>query len=232
MRTLLIIFLIVFSVVPIPIVFFQSAVEDSLPNGIVHRWKASDLSASPVSVWTDSVSGYNWTASGTAQPAWDANGVSFDGVNDTMTGTNITTSEVLNWLVVLDFDVTTANQMVLCNTYAGANIFVGIGSVAEHFYEGGLGDNALGPIGTSTFDIIVAKTGANSFNVYTNGTSGWSSAGGWNNSVNIARIGSGSGNAFFDGIIKEVIVWSNQTFTAQQISDIHSYATNTYNFSP
>lgn len=213
----------------------QPCSAQALPTGIAYRWKASDLSSSPVSIWTDEIQGFNWTSIGTARPSWDANGVAFDGIDDTLSSTNFSNPVGgNNWLVVLKFNSVTAPKMVMCHDNSGGQIFVGIGNSGQ-LYEaaspGGLGPN---PIGTAKFDLLICKTtnSPNAYVAYTNGVSGWSALGPFNDNTSIQHVGSGAGDAFFNGTLNEVIVWTNSTFTACQVAAIHGYATNTYAITP
>jgi hypothetical protein len=214
-----------------------------LPPGMKHRWRSSDLAASlspgnAVSIWTDSISGWNWTQSNAPErPTYTTNGVAFVSPSY-LAVTNLipTTSSIQNWLVVLKHNVTTAPQIVVGRAFSGGNIFLGFGNDANGWYEQATGNSAITPIGTNKISFLAAKTtNAVAYQAYTNGVSGWSAAFGWNNiSPNnlTYQIGSGIGNAYFNGNLYEVIIWTNATFTASQIANIHAYCTNVYGITP
>lgn len=217
---------------------YYSAPVYNLPAGIKHRWKASDLSGSPVSTWTDSVSGFNMTqTTGSQQPTWDATGVIFDGVNDLLVITNVASPvspTAYACLVVLNFATVNATEQVLCNSATGGNIFIGFNS-AGCLYEGGVGDAICGITTGNTMDILTTTFGSAPVGrTFTNGVEGWNGAGTWNGGTTISKLGASSaaGANAVAATVKEVIIWTNTTFTAADVTAIHAYATNTYTFSP
>lgn len=205
---------------------------DLLPPGVGYHWDYTNLANGAVSDWVDNVNGLHWVqATGGNQPTKDSSGVTFDGTDDFLTGTNLTTGPTNLWLVIMKPNATTAGKVILGNALSGGQLFLGINSTGC-FYENGLGDAICGT-GTSTFDFLEANTtNAVAFVAYTNGVVAWTNATSWNNGVPISHIGSGVGNGFWSGVLKEVIVWTNATFTVAQVASIHSYATNRYGYTP
>lgn len=211
---------------------FAPNYDSLLPPGMKHRWRASDLSSSPVATWTDSISGWNWTQTTEAdKPTWSASGVRFDGTSDFLTVTNLPSHTVSNsWLVVFNFDTLANSKPVIVEAYSGSNILIAQ-DTAGYLYENS-GSTALGLLTTNTFDFLACRTtNVVAYRAYTNGISGFSAVSGWNDGVDIALVGKG-GSFFYKGEIKEVIVWSNAVFTASQIADIHTYVTNVYGITP
>lgn len=205
--------------------------------GIRFRWVASDLNSSPVSSWTDRITGSVMTQSTSGnKPTWDATGVKFDGVDDFLTLTNFVAGDAAdNWgvLVVMKLNVTTANQIILGNLSAG-QIYLGLAS-ADYFYESVGGSTSIGPLPTTPFDFLACTTtnASNKYRCYTNGLTAFQSGTiDWNNGVAWPRLGRGNGNGPFNGTIKEIIVWTNYTFTVSQISRIHQYTIDTYGITP
>lgn len=216
--------------------FVPQITSSELPSGIAFRWVASDLASSPVSLWTDRIQGYNWAASGGARPSWDASGITFDGVANSMTGSNtiFSATSTNSWLVVLKWNSTTADKMVLCNACAGGQVFLALTTGAKIYDGGSTGPGLFGTVNTT--DILITKTtNATPYVVYTNGLSSWTSGSAFNDMGVIAAVdhlGSGVGNCFWSGVMKEIIIWTNTVFTANQVSNIHYYSTNTYAITP
>lgn len=210
---------------------------EALPDGMQFRWRASDLTSSPVSIWTDSIATNNMVQStGADQPTWNSTGVIFDGASDFMTVTNWISQYTNAVLVVFQPTGSKLQKLILGSALSGGNIYLGFGDTTNFLYEGStLGNNALGPLSSNVVDFLTSPT-TNTvvYQAYTNGLSGWSDMSiPWNASgVSITRLGAGVGNGFFPGTIKEIIVWSNSTFTVSQIANIHHYCTNTYGITP
>ncbi len=212
----------------------RQVISSLLPDGMSHRWRASDLNSSPVSIWTDSIQGYNWTASGSARPTWDTNGVTFNGSNNDLAVTNIISSTVgLNqsWLVVLKLSSTTSGQGIMSQAASGGEVFLATDTggklySANYTIPGGLG--------ISTFDLLTAKvTNAVPYTVFTNGVSLISNGFPFNDSVTILHVGSYDGASGFGSfVLKEAIQWTNVIWTVDQVSNVHYYVTNTYGVTP
>lgn len=206
-----------------------------LPAGLALWWHDEDLSSSPVSVWTDRIKGYNWTQGTVAnQPTWSTNGVSFDGSNDSLVATNMLPfqpGEVGDhaWLVIFGFDTIHANELVLANTNNGGEMLVAM-TTTNYFYTGTGGDTSIGLIKGGWMDLFMGLTtnASNPHRVYTNGIQGYENVAGWGASGGFGYVGAGGTANYFDGLIKEVLVWSNVTFTAAQISNVHQYAISRY----
>lgn len=208
------------------------------PSQIIRRWQTNGLAEGSISNWVDSIQGKTLTQTNAAnQPTYSfANGVSFDGSNDFMNWfavTNVADTSRENYLVVLKHNNTTASQIVMGSALAGGGLFIGI-SDTGYYYEGNTGGMALGLLPTTRFDFLACKTVlANAYQAYTNGISGWSSAGaGWNDGTTLVFLGSGAGNAFFNGDILEILVWDDCTLTTNQVASIHQYAVQRYGVSP
>jgi hypothetical protein len=207
--------------------------------GMHLRWVATDLSATPVTNWTDRIQGSVMSqATAGNRPAWNlTNGVVFDGVDDFLTITNIPsfpTGGQSNWtaLVVSKWYDLASGHMLIGN-FAGGEIFIGTSS-ANYLYEGATGGNAIGQLSTNLFDLFICRStnAVNPYRAYTNGLQGWQGSGGWNNGYAWPRLGRGNGNAPFSGQVHEIIVWTNYFWSAAQIARVHAYATNTYVVTP
>lgn len=211
-----------------------------LPDGIWLRWRASDLASSPVSSWSDELQGWTFVqGTGANQPLWSTNGVQFIASTNFMTTSNLTAVTSVTpggggqaWLIVGNYAANTGNHIALGSLTGcgGSAFFYGISSGL--IFEGGVG-GTVAPT-TGDFDFLTAPLSTNSYRAFTNGTSIWTNTAGWNDGVVIARAGGpASGTACnYSGTIKEIIVWTNVIFTTAQVSNIHHYATNTYQFTP
>jgi len=83
------------------------------------------------------------------------------------------------------------------------------------------------------YDYLYAGTnfGSGSYKSYTNGVAGPGTD--YLNSGQPDWFGRLDYGGYYDGTVKELIVWTNVLgFTATQISNIHWYSTNTYNYGP
>lgn len=208
-------------------------------NMILLRWKASDLSSSPVSVWTDEIQGYNLIqTNGAKQPTWSTNGVAFTG-GQYLNMTNMDNygpdgALLCAWLIVMRFDDSSeTSQLILGQTMSGGALYVGIGGTPSFFYEGGTGDNAVGPLSSGTnFDFLICNSNAIGGGIaYTNAIQAWSSpASHWTYGGAPTALGCVPANAAqdFKGRIMEIIVWSNAVWTASEVNGIHKYATSVY----
>ena len=211
-----------------------------LPDGIWLRWRASDLSSSPVSSWSDEIQGWTWTqSSGANQPTWSTNGVTFNGSSQYFTSSNLIAQTTLGavsegqaWLIISKFSTTTGTHVLLGDSSrcTGGFIFYAIDS--DILYEE-LGSGPS-PVPTALFDFLTVPSATNSYRAYTNGVSAWTNASGWNDGVSFNRIGSSGDGTLcqFHGDLQEIIVWTNVIFTSTQVSNIHHYATNTYPITP
>lgn len=207
-----------------------------LPSGgIKHWWVASDLSSSPVSDWVDRISGYHITqTSGTLQPAWSTNGVTFDGSNDTMNITNVVSggsagSDAVLCVVTLNSVV---NQMWLGEVYSAGKIYFGWNGSGV-LYSGSGGTGGSGFTAPRTLDFFACKTTNSApYYLFTNNVVNWFNTQAWNSNVNLDRLGSGNGNQYFNGTIKELIIWTNKTFIQSELDTIHAYVTNSYGITP
>lgn len=214
----------------------------SLPTGgMKHRWRASDLASSPVSTWTDSISGNSLTAAGSARPTWSTNGVLFDGVANIMDfATNIVNTTNVNFLLVAKWNaLPTAGQTakILGDKTSNSIMFVGVNNVAgATYFHNKASITAIPFANTATLDFLAAGTTlATPFQVFTNGTSAWTHATDtWNSGMIInAMSGQVAGlPQWFSGVVKEYVVWTNAVFTASDIAQIHAYAVATYGVSP
>lgn len=212
---------------------------DALPVGMEFWWNAKDLSNSPVSLWTDRIKGYNFfQTNASARPTWTTNGVAFDGVQQYFIATNsyVPDNNSFPFLAIFQFNATTANQMLLCQSYGGGTVILGMGTVANYFYDGAV-NAGVGPIGTNIVDFSYSLSSATNYNACTNGVIAHGNMA-WPNAI-LARVGSGDGNAFANVVLKELIVWTNSgypTFTnywsATTRSNVHWYATNEWGGSP
>lgn len=206
-----------------------------LPPGMLFWYVANDLTNTPVSVWTDRIQGYNWyQTNASAKPTWATNvGVTFDGIQQFLYASNGVIPKAAGdgaFMLVCKFADTGGSQMVLCDTFSGGAIIVGK-NTADKLYSFSAG--TIGPMGTTTFDLISAVTNVSSqFEVLTNGVPGWFGSGAWNR-ASLTHVGSGDGNGFGKVTINEFIVWTNtMVFDPATISNMHYYATNTYPHSP
>lgn len=205
-----------------------------LPSGIWLRWRASDLSSSPVSSWSDEIQNWTWVqATGGNKPTWSTNGVAFNGSGQFMTTSNftaLTQSTNQSWLIVSKFNSTSGGKILLGVNCGGGNIFFGASSGA--LYDGN--GNSISPAPVNIlYDFLLTKTGTNTWQVYTNGISAWSHNYGLNDGTIVNHLSlENSTGCTFDGLVQEILVWTNNLFTSSQVSNIHHYATNTYGFSP
>lgn len=213
-----------------------------LPSGMWLRWRANDLSSSPVSSWSDELQGWTWTqGSGGNQPTWDTNGVSFDGSSQFLTTSNLTTTTSLSggtpagqaWFIVAQYAAASGNHIALgaLSGCSGGAFFYGVSG--GQLFDASLGGTAT--ITTNLFDFLACPVATNSYSAYTNGVDGfWTFASGWNDGQVVTRMGApnGASACAFQGTIKEIIVWTNVIFTSAQVSNIHHYATNTYPITP
>lgn len=197
-----------------------------LPAGIAFRWKASDLSSSPVSIWTDEIQGNNFTASGALRPTWDANGVHFTGTPaQYMVTTNVTVGLWGALLAVVSYTTVGQEQII-----GGSGRIVGNVGVPGQWVNICGGGN-FGATTTSQYYDFIGTTVYFS-RVYTNGVVGIIPA--CVSSDIWTYIGQYSSGEPFYGTLREIIVWTNVlNFTnAANIALVHKYATNTYNYGP
>lgn len=204
-----------------------------LPEGIVLRWVASDLSSSPVETWTDRIQGFNLKQTTEAsKPTWSTNGVAFTS-SDFFTGTNITAgnygtdgAKSCSWLAVLNINAPANPQMILGNTFSGGDMFlvgftnaVGDGDGAYEIYN----------ISSNLFDLFITRTNFVASHCYatTNGIKALDQATAWVfGGSGITRVG---GQTFFmQGVIRELICWTNLVCTETMLSNVHKYATSVY----
>ena len=204
----------------------------TLPDGIWLRWKASDLSSSPVSSWSDEIQNWTWVQStGGSQPTWSANGVAFNGAGQFMTTSNftaLTQSTNQSWLIISKFNDTSGARVVLGSGCSGGTIFFGVSG--GDIYDGNGNNISPAPVNV-LYDFLLTKTAANTWQIYTNGISAWSQSYGLNDGTTVNHLGLQS-SCLFNGLIQEIIVWTNNLFTSAQVSNIHHYSTNTYSFAP
>lgn len=207
----------------------------SLPSGIAFRWVASDLTNTPVALWTDRIQGRNLVqATGANQPTWSTNSLVFDNsgsqfmtltnpvsLNMGATGTNallvVYSANQINitkW--VIDSDDAGHDAFLWQNF--GGSMFAGAvnlgpqaaaGKNREYLYGGSQNPFANNHYTNGLF--VVASSTYNAFWTYLgrkeNGTFPW-----W-------------------GTVKEIVVWTNVTssFSTNEVAQIHNYVTNTYN---
>lgn len=209
-------------------------VSDGLPPGIGWRWKSSALSTGLVSIWTDSIRGYNLAQSASGnRPTNDVNGVTF-AASKWLDATNLalvcssSSSAKDCFMVIVKFDAVT-EQYILGENLGGA--YAGLSTLTRWY-------NPNAPWGlTATgqwIDFLYAGKSGTVYQTYTNGVVGNSTTTGSYYDSTVVKVGSLSGNnANFKGQLKEFIVWTNVVgFDSTAVSNIHYYATNTYGFSP
>lgn len=222
--------------------------ESVLPFGMKYWWKATDLSNSPVSIWTDRIQGYTWVQSNTNyQPGWDAsNGVKFNNTiqpTNVLIGTNVSISTSIEpWLIIFQYHSTAGgDRPVLAE--GGSTHFLDMCNPGFliHFVYG----CSWLPWNTFRADIISANKSFNKHWTMTNGveclidTSQFNSLGGPNQTMGASDQGGGAYISSYVDVM-EVIVWTNtlagvgQTnyWDATTVSNVHWYATNTWPHSP
>lgn len=207
-----------------------------LPGGIAFRWRASDLTSSPVSIWTDEIQGYNWVqATGGNQPTWVTNdGVHFASASSqffTATNANVALTAATNcYLIVHKFTTLAAFMTLFDNTLSGT-ITHGIDGTGSAFYiDAGLDD--YGPVSSGhIIDFLWADKVSGTYHTLTNGVQGPAITSATD--YHISRVGRQPGGSFFNGVLYEYIVWTNSgNFSSAEIAQIHAYCTNTYGFTP
>ncbi len=216
-----------------------SSPTNSLLAGIGYWWVASDLTNSPVTTWTDRVSGFILKQPTVAnQPTWSTNGVRFAVASTQYLVTN--GSPPIVWRLGPSVDYGDAILVILDRASTGDTTVIGPttpgGRILAFDFGANAWDNGSGSqFGITTtgqwYDYLYAGTNfAGAYATYTNGVLAFTGAAS-KHSPHI--FGGGSSGASFDGTIKEIIVWTNIAGTTSlQASNIHWYATNTYKYSP
>ncbi len=213
---------------------------NALPFGIGYWWVASDLSSSPVSTWTDRVSGFILKqTSGANQPTWTTNGVRFTAASSQFMVTNgtpgifwkfLNTAGNLGDTMLIILDRASTGEQYVFSQNGGGQILGWFSGAA------GLWNISATSFGTTTtgkwYDFLYAGTNAAAFNIYTNGVLGVNSAMNARSPSDFGRLNTPTG-FYYDGTIKEIIVWTNVIgFTSVQASNIHWYSTNVYKYTP
>ena len=223
----------------------QSDTNNPLTFGIAYHWVASDLSNSPVDTWTDRIQGIPWvqTTAGN-RPTWTTNGVRFTSASSQYFTTNGGTG--MNWklgtggsahgdalLIIID-RASLGEKYIL-----GKSIntpFLGVSSDAGGTKWYNSGANWGSTTTCQWYDYLFAGTNAGTglYVHYTNGVVGLSG-----NPLSFGQptwFGRLDFGGYWDGTVKELIIWTNvgffNGFTSAQVSNVHFYATNTYKYSP
>jgi hypothetical protein len=218
----------------------------NLPSGIAFHWRAATLSATPLTNWTDSVQGYNlhtFAAGGSPfWPTWSApNSVNFNGVDNFLYMTNITL-DMPNTAVLVVYknnDLSVSNAVVIGQDWGLGGIQLLAMQTTNYLFDFTDGVFAVGPLHTNLSDFLTVKLSTDSlFYAYTNGVASQYSgkATAWNNNGQSGFpgfVGGLGGDNNWNGTIKEIIFWTNVvSWTPQQVSCVHSYATNIYGITP
>lgn len=191
--------------------------------------------------WTDSISGVVLTNTAAQAPIYSTNGVEFYGTNclhpqgalgivnlgDTHSagGTNSIFALILNHRSVLK------NQMVLCGTYSGGDILIGIGNTDGHYYDGAYGGDGI-PVSTGLYDLLQNYwANGQGGQIFTNGML----VAGYPNTIfehaTIQHIGTDETHRYgLDGFIKEIAYWTNRPvgYTVNDILALHTYYASKY----
>jgi hypothetical protein len=212
-----------------------------LPGGLALWWNSSDLSSSPVETWTDRVQGYNLKQTTAAsKPTWSTNGVDFDGADDYFNGTNIIgglygtdTTKLGAWLVVFQTrDLASASQLILGNTGSGGDHFLRIDN--SRICDGG--STCFDFTSTNFVDYFTVTTNypPQEAGAYTNGVHAVNyGVGATFGGSGVVYVGIGSSFAVpFEGIIREMICWTNVIWTPTMISNVHKYVTLVHPVTP
>lgn len=205
------------------------------------RLKSSDLPLNlAVSAWKDEVSNIYWTnANAGTQFTNSALGVFLDTGQFLESSTNFVALGVNDeFLFIFNYVNTSAYETIfgdpngesLIGLFVGAAGFGSVvtGNAVAYWSKPALGDGVF-------HDCLTIGGNGISSTGYTNGVASlsYTPSGGF---PRINRIGNNqAGHADqYKGYIAEIIVWTNHTgaFSSTTISNLHYYATNTYNFSP
>lgn len=218
-------------------------------------WLRSDLgiaqSGGVVSRWADqSGRGNDFTASGTAQPAYTAidsavanrPSLTWDGTNNVMTGPALsslvtaTDYTIFAVFVAEAIDTNTAtieqNDAIISDGDGGAGGFFGIHlrstpNVNVYNWDGSR-DFAAAAISTNTATIVTARHGAGTLGVRVNGGAEVTTASGTTTTLTHAvALGRGWSNAFFKGRLAQLIIlntWPGEGVASQ----FRTYLSNSY----
>lgn len=218
--------------------------ESILPVGMRYWYTARDLTSSPVTNWTDRVSGYHfWQTNSSLAPTWVTNdGVHFNGVDQRLFATNL---DILNawgngwpFLAVFRYDNTRKNSLLLGNGNGGGQFYIDISDTPD--YLGGPSSGSVGPMGNGIYDLIGCQTNYNTFFSATNGVRCINSTASWPSAqVTYVGYGGSSLDPYANVTLMEWIVWTNSSYptftnywTLTTISNVHWYATNRWPHSP
>ncbi len=204
---------------------------DVMPRrNLAFWWVASDLSSSPVSIWTDRIQGRNLTqATGANQPTLtNGAGINFTGAQwMELTNTiNLTKGDAL--LVV-------ARPMASTGTFAEIVFASGAGFGYFWLNSSDLDFNDSGgvivtPVSfNKNYELLYAGTNG-IITLYTNGVVGPAFA--LTQTATFSLISKHTSQPYyFNGRIEEIAIWTNVAFlTSQEVAEVHQGVTNRWIF--
>lgn len=206
--------------------------------GANYWWVYTDM-ASGINVtnWIDRIQASVWTNGfvDATRPTTDANGVLFNRANSTvLTNSGVSFANTSTHFVIVKRTSASAFQDILDQANSGllewfwnnASQWLFSVSSANRLVDG----NTSGT--TAFFDMVMVTDGnGNVSDLYTNGVSAKHDAvaipaGIWK------IMGGIPNNGFFGGYFKEMAVWTNVNLNTTKIGQLHTYATNTYGYTP
>lgn len=210
--------------------------------GVSYWWVSSDLPTNGyVTNWIDKIKGSAWTngAAGTTRPTNTLTGVYFDGSkSQRLTNSGVyfssgTAEPSTHWIIInrvgggafqdfLDYQ----NDGVLNWYFDNANRYATM-MTPTATYDGRSPTNQW-------FDwCITMESGGSGHVFYTNGVPAITNKIGQTWTATPWKLMGGiSVNGYFTGYIRELAVWSNHLATASEVANLHTYATNTYGYTP
>lgn len=199
--------------------------------GLNYWWVASDLGSNTnlVTNWVDRISGSAWVNNGTKQPTNSNSGVYFRNQNQLTNNSPASFGTNSTHFLIVRRDSDSPYQFLIMSNWNGTANSMAWSPSRWSYYTNGY-ECVTGPLDSPSVwrDVTFTSSLAGTL-LYTNGySSGCSNA--------IAMYGSwglmgGYTATYYIGWVREFLIY-NRTLTAAEVANLHTYATNTYGYTP